>query len=58
MWWAESPDVPNWTAGAPSEESLLQLIEEASDFVPFKPYVKVYGFMPTRVDVGQGQTFD
>lgn len=49
-WWADSPDVEGWTAAASSENELISLIDEASDFVPFKPYVRVYGIMPSRVD--------
>ncbi len=48
-WWATSPDVPGWTAVASTEEELITLVDEASDFVPFKPYVRVYGLVPSSV---------
>lgn len=49
-WWADSPDVPGWTALGSDESDLISLIDEAANFVPFQPYVRVYGLMPSRVD--------
>lgn len=57
-WWANSPDVPGWTAAADSMDDLLTLIREASSFVPFGPYVLCQGWMPTRVQMTSSTGLD
>ena len=51
-WWADSPDVPGWTAAAPTRTELEHLIAGAEEFVfECRPYVICEGVVPTAVFV-------
>ena len=41
-WWAESQDMPGWTASAESERELTQVVSEAVDFLELGPATVSY----------------
>lgn len=45
-WWAESPDVPRWTAGASSFDEVRKLAEEGVRFALERDDVEIEHFVP------------
>ena len=45
VWWAESPEVPNWTAGGDTFEESRQLTEEGIRFALARDDVVLEHFM-------------
>ena len=51
-WWAESPDVPEWTAAADTYEDAHRLAEEGIRFALERDDVAVEHFVPAETPAG------
>jgi predicted RNase H-like HicB family nuclease len=45
-WWAESPDIPEWSAGGETYEEVRELSEDGVRFALERDDVKVEHFVP------------
>jgi hypothetical protein len=53
-WWAESPDVDGWTAGALTLSELTQQVEEGLVFYLDDNEIEIHYVMPRQQQTGQG----